>query len=420
MTLPEDDIPLEPPAGPDGALSATTEPEREPSDADQRPPVESGIPERKGMSVRSALTAGMLGLVYVSLFLSGGEAAVFALSGLEVVPFLVLAVLAYAATDRRWLKGLALGYWVVLVGGIGAFCFLFGFIGVVDPEMQSMVSKSDPSDVPIPEPTLEQLIRIGFVAISVFVSFIIGLACFLPTVRRGFARVINIDAQSFVHATAVATAVGASLLLITPLLFSSQPPLLALVTAEGAADMPDGGEQLRSSVYILIWTVPASLIAVGFPRKRTLNEALCRLGLVLPSRRNLVCAIIAAVLLVFIAQALDTWSTRLWLAMGWQTTDQEAVWKLFSFALGPVGAVIVAITAGLGEELVFRGVLQSRIGILLSSFLFTSVHAFQYNFDGLVQVLLLGFIFGLIRKLSNTSTSALVHGGYDLIAFLGM
>ena len=106
--------------------------------------------------------------------------------------------------------------------------------------------------------------------------------------------------------------------------------------------------------------------------------------------------------------------------MGWQTTDQEAVWKLFSFALGPVGAVIVAVTAGVGEELVFRGVLQPRIGIILSSLLFTSVHAFQYNFDALVQVLLLSFTFGIVRKLSNTSTSALIHGGYDFIAFLGM
>jgi membrane protease YdiL (CAAX protease family) len=50
--------------------------------------------------------------------------------------------------------------------------------------------------------------------------------------------------------------------------------------------------------------------------------------------------------------------------------------------------------------------------------MFTSVHAFQYGFDVLIQVLILGFILGYIRKASNTTTSAIVHSGYDFCVFI--
>ena len=46
---------------------------------------------------------------------------------------------------------------------------------------------------------------------------------------------------------------------------------------------------------------------------------------------------------------------------------------------------------------------------------FTSLHAMQYGFDGLLSVFMVGMILGLVRKRTNTSTSAIVHGTYDFI-----
>jgi membrane protease YdiL (CAAX protease family) len=74
---------------------------------------------------------------------------------------------------------------------------------------------------------------------------------------------------------------------------------------------------------------------------------------------------------------------------------------------------VIGVTAGLGEELAVRGVLQPRLGILLPNLLFASLHALQYNFEGLLSVFLVGLILGLIRRRTNTSTSAIVHGAYD-------
>jgi len=83
-------------------------------------------------------------------------------------------------------------------------------------------------------------------------------------------------------------------------------------------------------------------------------------------------------------------------------------------------ATIAAVVAGFGEELVFRGVLQPRLGILLPALMFTAVHALQYNFDALLQVFFLGIVFGVIRRRTNTTTSAIIHGGYDFVLLLMM
>ncbi|MDQ5852454.1 MAG: CPBP family intramembrane metalloprotease, partial [Chloroflexota bacterium] len=89
--------------------------------------------------------------------------------------------------------------------------------------------------------------------------------------------------------------------------------------------------------------------------------------------------------------------------------------RLLGAAISPAGAVLIGITAGLGEELAVRGVLQPRLGILLSNLFFTSLHAFQYSFDGLLSVFIIGLILGIVRARSNTTTSSIVHGVYDFV-----
>src|SRR4029453_17037116 len=97
---------------------------------------------------------------------------------------------------------------------------------------------------------------------------------------------------------------------------------------------------------------------------------------------------------------------------GWPQTDENAFGELLKFAMSPIGAAVIGITAGLGEELAVRGVLQPRMGILLSNLFFTALHAFQYNWDALLVVFFVGLVLGLIRKRTNTTTSAIVHGTY--------
>lgn len=86
-----------------------------------------------------------------------------------------------------------------------------------------------------------------------------------------------------------------------------------------------------------------------------------------------------------------------------------------AFAISPIGALVIGVTAGLGEELGVRGVLQPRLGIWLSNLFFTSLHAFQYHWDALLVVFVIGMACGLVRKHTNTTTAAIVHGVYNFV-----
>jgi membrane protease YdiL (CAAX protease family) len=110
---------------------------------------------------------------------------------------------------------------------------------------------------------------------------------------------------------------------------------------------------------------------------------------------------------------IDPGINWIWQTLGWQTTDTAAFDRLLSNLITPVGAVVIGVTAGLGEELQVRGLLQPRLGLLASNLVFTGLHAFQYGVDALLSVFIVGTILGVVRARSNTSTSAIVHGTYD-------
>jgi membrane protease YdiL (CAAX protease family) len=183
-----------------------------------------------------------------------------------------------------------------------------------------------------------------------------------------------------------------------------------------------GELSVRDQLYVLVWLVPAAILAAGYPIRRSLRETLKRVGLVRPSRGQILLALGVTAALVLLGTGFDNGVAWLWQRLGWPQTDANAFNELIKFAVSPLGAVVVGVTAGVGEELAVRGVLQPRLGILLSNLFFTALHAFQYNFDALLSVFLLGLVLGCIRKYTNTTTSALIHGLYDftlvLLAFL--
>src|SRR5215216_7473584 len=73
--------------------------------------------------------------------------------------------------------------------------------------------------------------------------------------------------------------------------------------------------------------------------------------------------------------------------------------------------------AGLGEELMMRGVLQPRFGWLLPNLAFTAAHALQYNLDALVGVFVAGAVLALMRARWSTSEGIVAHALYDLVQF---
>jgi membrane protease YdiL (CAAX protease family) len=190
-----------------------------------------------------------------------------------------------------------------------------------------------------------------------------------------------------------------------------------VISSEDLGSRSELGQQL-DLIYGLIWMLPLALVAAGWPVRRTAGETLQRLGLVRPTWRQLAFGIVAAVVLAVLMGYLSEGLTQLWRWLGWPETDAVAFEQLLGGLLNPFGAVVIGITAGLGEELAVRGVLQPRLGLLLSNLAFTAIHAYQYSFDALLIVFLLGTVLGILRHYTNTTTAAVVHGIYNTATIL--
>ena len=175
---------------------------------------------------------------------------------------------------------------------------------------------------------------------------------------------------------------------------------------------------LRDQLYGLVWILLGAALAVGWGITRDAGQTLRRLGLERIPIQQLRIAVLSPALLFVLGDVLDRLITWIWGALGWRITDASAVEALFSAYTTPLGAIVIGVTAGLGEEIAVRGILQPRLGILLSNCLFTAMHAYQYHWDGLCSVFVIGLALGWIRKRTNTTVSAIAHGGYDFLLIL--
>lgn len=369
----------------------------------------------------SLLPFGAGAIVFVLLLgagsLLGGEIGSFTGASLNAAPFAILAILAYMAGSRPNWAWLATGLWLaVLVGGASVVALGYGLIAVADGPL------NDPNNPP--RFAREDWLSIGLILLGLLASVVAGALTLIPAVRRALARLIPLDPGSFVHTTALAAVVSIGLICAVPLLVLGAPPALAAVAllTDAAAGRGAGG-QLRDQLYGLVWTIPAAVLAVGYGIRRDLREALGRLGLVRPTLRQVGAGVLIALLLAGAVQLLGAATHWLWTALGWPETDTDAFEELLAFAISPLGAVVIGVVAGLGEELAVRGVLQPRLGLVLSNLFFMSLHALQYNWDALLVVFVVGVACGVVRARSNTTTAAIVHGTYNftllMLAYTG-
>lgn len=379
---------------------------------------------------------------YVGLYFLGDPFRRFALTGFEVLPFLILAVLAYLGDRRPDLRILTFLYWLALVAVVASAVLMFSIGAVLKPEAIDRMLAA--GSLPHSESLASQFLpgglqKVGWMAVGMFLAGGLGIVSFLRPARRTAAGMLPVFADSFVHTVSLAIIVTLTIVMLIPLLVLGQPPLLEFIShlmqhkAEIEAINPDlvrssfsasiledlsREDQSFDYVAFLVWLVPSAVLAVGFPFARTIRESLVRVGLVRPTFLQVAFAFTAAIALVGIMLGVDAAITWLWQKMSWPTTDAKAFENMMKFAINPLGALMIGVVAGLGEELFVRGVLQPRLGIWLSNLFFTAMHALQYNWDALFSVFLIGLVLGVIRNKTNTTTSAIVHGAYDFMLLL--
>ena len=250
------------------------------------------------------------------------------------------------------------------------------------------------------------------------ITAVVTLVVVVPHLRRGFAkafpRLLPLDPHNNVHILALVMVLSATALLFVPLLVLNNAPFLQYASIGEYAQYHPDMDPRTGAIAGLIWLIPCALVASGYGIKRTFSQSLQRLGVVKPTGRQLLISVLLPVLIVPLFIGIGLLITKLWTVAGWPMTDDTSLERLFGDDMIPTVGILAAIGAGIGEELAIRGLLQPRLGILLSNLFFVALHSFQYHWDGLVAVFLLGLILGLLRRRTNTVVCMIVHGLYDI------
>ena len=250
-------------------------------------------------------------------------------------------------------------------------------------------------------------IGVGEMSPTLVVTALLAFAAVLtvllvPSAGASFLRALGLDSASPVHRV-VAVAFVLTVIDAVALFFE--------LRQAGPVEIPFyPGDPLVSVTTDLA----LALAGVGFGLTRGFRESVARLGVRSIPRRQLVVAVVVAALFQVIVGGLEYLESVL-------LPSVHALEDRFGYqfvGLPPwVGAVLTSISAGVGEEVLFRGALQPRLGIVLTALLFGALHV-QYQVPGMIVIVLIGIGLGIVKERTSTSCCILVHVLYDVGAFL--
>ncbi len=319
------------------------------------------------------------------------------MSLLAFFPFLVIVLIAqWSDRDRvvRWLVyGLILLFDALIALG-GLLAMLIGR----SREIQRLLLSQFPQAASL---------RWGVFGLVVIQTTVLAPLFLLPFVRRGLARVIPIDPESGIHATALTLAV-----LVTGLNLA-QVPLIG-----GLSALAESTAQV-ALLDLLISSLPIGLFAlvgVGFLIRRTPRETWQRLGLRRITWRQTGLVAGLTVLIVVFYYGVD-WVWRILAPESYDMVNALSE-VLYSGAMGIWQGILVSLVVGVTEELFFRGALQPRFGLLLTAVLFTVAHV-QYGLTpATLEVFGGALALGWLRQRTHTTACILLHVLYNLVGLL--
>jgi membrane protease YdiL (CAAX protease family) len=294
-------------------------------------------------------------------------------------------IAANAAVGRRWAH-LAIG---ILAGISAGVTFL---IGALDLAGAGRAAGGSGTQSPVA------------VDVGIMVTAAIAAALASKPIRERVASLLPIDPDNPVHALALVLAV---------LLFGTQVTSIVF-TSVGAST-----QTALTLADLISQELPFLILAgagVGLFMRRNLSQATERLGLIVPAWWQVVLAVAAAGVFFAFGLGMDSLS-HIWTPDVARQVDSTSQ-RLFGGLGTPMGIAALALAPGICEEIMFRGALQPRLGIIATALLFTCIHT-QYGLSlDALSVLVIAVGLGLIRKFTNTTTSVITHTTYNLIVGL--
>jgi len=226
----------------------------------------------------------------------------------------------------------------------------------------------------------------------------------LRSTRVSLARVLPVNPDSAVHTLAL---VCTGWLAAGSLIQLTQSSVAEIINAIGSLDV--GSVVLEESLFVLV-----ALLGVGLFIRRPLPKVWARLGLGKLNGRQ----IFLGIGWVFILVMVQAVAGGFWAVLNPEQSTQinelnvqlqaglDSVWEW----------LILALAAGIGEEILFRGALQPVLGLWMTAVLFALVHV-QYGLftPATLALLIIGLALGRLRQRHNTTLAIFVHAGYNFV-----
>lgn len=164
--------------------------------------------------------------------------------------------------------------------------------------------------------------------------------------------------------------------------------------------------------WVAMVLLPAAAVVILGGLSWTLLRDRLQLGLGEKWRLWIPLGFLAGALSVVVLGLLVTLLDRI----GWYQVEESAFVPLFDELLTWPLAILLAVTAGITEEIYFRAFLQRRLGIVASGLLFGLVHASYGTVLQLVAPALLGILFGfLVRWSASIWPAVAAHFAFNMI-----
>lgn len=312
-----------------------------------------------------------------------------------------LALLAQFARKSR-------GAEITLIIAILALSLLLGGLGAVTG--LGLLLKGVEGEAPFSEQ-----LAFGAAGIAAMLVGIFGVALCVPPLRKVTGRRMENDHWGdppfFL----------AMWLLVAMLANNAVSFLIFAGGTDVNAIFPSGRLTLGEIATSQLPFVVVALAGVGLGVQRDFRETLHRLGYGSISLAHLGMVVIFVAAALALSVAADALFSALQPDL--YRTVGDLSQSLFDPAgLGPTSAIVFSLLIGfgaaLGEETLFRGAVQPRLGLILTSILFASLHI-QYG-----PSVLLGYVFllsvglGLLRRYINTTASFIAHAAYNAFGVL--
>lgn len=243
--------------------------------------------------------------------------------------------------------------------------------------------------------------RVGVALLAVGLG--LGLPL-VPSVRRTLARVTPMDPNSRIDMVGFSVIFGIMAFLIVSFFAESDP-------SEDTAAV-----SLADLLLQVILFVGLAFITVGTGIYRSFRQAIDRLGLRPLSIAAVVLSVGSVLAMLFISGTAGVITE---LVQPDLVDDLNQVTDDMTANVQNVpGAVALGLSAGVGEELLMRGAIQPRFGLVPTSLLFALLHT-QYGLTFvLVGLFAIGMLLGVLRNRYGTIAPIIAHALFNTIVVL--